>query len=198
MSEDKEFYKFSVSVASSVMFVDIDIDYDTMLHYVHGVGLKDRSFCARFSMGRAKPSDFVRATSARPLLISNRLRELLLENNVTGWKSWPCHIVGKHGEDYEYHFLGVSGQCGPIKHNVDSIVSRKSGLIDVEYVRGMYFDLSEWDGSDICMPNRTGHRIVTKKVRDLFGKNKIKHCEMTDIREVEVEKSILEIAGVKF
>jgi hypothetical protein len=198
MIKDGEFYQLNVSSASAVMFVDIEGDYDTIMNCMHGRGSDEESFSANFYMGRTKPSDFVRTTYANPLLISDKVRTLLIENRVTGWKSWPCHIVGKHGENYEYHFLGVSGQCGPIKHNVDSIVSRKSGLIDVEYVRGMYFDLSEWDGSDICMPKRTGHRIVTKRVRDIFVKNKIKHCEMTDIREVEVNKLILEIAGVKF
>lgn len=198
MSENVEFYRFSVSSASSVMCVRIESSYDSIMTCMRGGGPVDASFSAKFHLGRTKPSDFVRTTYANPLLISDRVRTLLIDNRVTGWRSWPCSIVGKHGEKYDYNFLGVSGRCGPINHNVDSIVSRRKGLIDVEFVRGMYFDLSGWDGSDICMPDGGGYRIITKKLRDIFVNNKLKNCEMTDIREVEVEKSILEIAGVEF
>ena len=133
-------------------------------------------------------------------LISDRMRDLLVDNNITGWKCYEIEMYDKKGNIVPgYNGFSVTGICNDmLKINYDNIIEdKKRGFL----AKGASFDISKWDGSDIFKVG--GWRIITKKVYELFKKHKITAIEMTrltdytdwlgDTKEQALKNSICEI-----
>jgi hypothetical protein len=138
-------------------------------------------------MGGHKPSDIVRATTAAPVIISDRVRRLLSEKEFSGWKTYPIEVSGKEGVTLPgYHGLAVHGRCGPIE-NARSVPFEKSmpgGTFT--WFQGLYFDPATWDGSDIFMPmDRVGWIFVVEGVKNAFVASKVKNVVLTRLSDVE-------------
>jgi hypothetical protein len=114
-----------------------------------GVDVGVSSLRARWAMGGARPADVVFTTYARPMLISERVLDLLTAAGVTGWGSIPCTLWDKHGDEWQYYLLTVRGRCGPIIGSKSSkFYEQMPGGVFPRW-RGFYFDVDTWDGSDI-------------------------------------------------
>lgn len=96
---------------------------------------------------------------------------------------------------FDYHgvvFLGRGGPYDPIKSKAvyfkgEDNKSNGKGVIIRQ--KGIYFDDSQWDGSDLftiddfpCMP------IVTERVVNAMKKAKVTNCKYTPLEEVGIYK----------
>lgn len=139
--------------------------------------------------------------SIRTYLISDRMRDLLIDNNITGWECYEIEMYDKKGNIVSgYNGFSVTGKCNDmVKIDFENIIKDKKR--DYFEAKGAMFDIEKWDGSDIFRAG--GWRIITKKVYELFKKHKITAIEMTRMtdytrwlgytKEQALENSIREI-----
>ena len=137
----------------------------------------------------------------RTYLISDRMRDLLIDNNITGWECYEIEMYDKKGNIVSgYNGFSVTGKCNDmVKIDFENIIKDKKR--DYFEAKGAMFDIEKWDGSDIFRAG--GWRIITKKVYELFKKHKITAIEMTRMtdytcwlgytKEEALENSIREI-----
>ncbi len=137
----------------------------------------------------------------RTYLISDRMRDLLIDNNITGWECYEIEMYDKKGNIVSgYNGFSVTGKCNDmVKIDFENIIKDKKR--DYFEAKGAMFDIEKWDGSDIFRAG--GWRIITKKVYELFKKHKITAIEMTRMtdytcwlgytKEQALENSIREI-----
>jgi hypothetical protein len=124
-------------------------------------------------------------------IVSNRVIRILQSSGITGWRAYPCELVGSQLPVESYSILGVSGRCASVmvgeagtSYSIECVNQRNVtciyGLLDV--------DLEGWDGSDMFIGRnkRTAFRCVTRAVRSLFAENRITGVRFDSIDEYEV------------
>lgn len=119
-------------------------------------------------------------------LISSRLKELLENQNFTGWKTYPIKLYDKKSNEiHGYHGFSVTGKCAPISFKNSKIIEKQfvpTGPI-CKYFKGI--DLDEWDGSDFFCPEGNIGIYVTRKVTQVLKGNKITNVRFEDVTELE-------------
>lgn len=99
-----------------------------------------------------------------PFLVSERVMRALLDNKVSGWKSYPITLFDKRNQIITgYHGFSTIGKGGAMKGFQTSEWERITRGNRLEY------DISQWDGSDIFRI-QPAFLVVTEKVKDLFLK----------------------------
>ena len=142
------------------------------------------------SYGGNKFTDFLNTGYANLYPISDKVLDILIENNITGWKTYPIEVFDKKGNEVPgYHGFSIIGRCKDLdisllKERV-AVQYYESGPIR-EYYKGFPLDLSTWDGSDIFLLSGTGWSFITKRVYSLFKKHKI-----TNIRYEKVTDHLI-------
>lgn len=141
-----------------------------------------------------RPSDLIWTTFAGLFLVSDRLRELLESEGITGWKTYPVEVTDRSGEVYPgYHGLAVTGRCGPFDLSKSQMIIKPPPVSQgraAPYHRGLFFDPATWDGSDVfCSENGWLSVIVTRKVHDLARRHKVRNVEFA--RLIDYEKRTL-------
>jgi hypothetical protein len=132
--------------------------------------------------------DYTGTTATLPEVVSQRFVDVLRENGVTGWSTFPIELHGKSGELIEgYHGLAVTGRCGPLQldRSLSMIRPAKSGRGTVEVKVGLFFDASTWDGNDMFVPEDTAFVFVVGKVKRLLEKAKISNVTFTPLDTFE-------------
>lgn len=143
---------------------------------------------ARWAMGSKKPGDVIWTTYySVPLLVSERVIRMLRDEGFKGWRTYEVDLRGNDDAPIlGYYGLAVHGRCGPID-NAKSVQVPKQypgGVFPVW--KGLYFDPTTWDGSDIFMPEgRKGSKFVAEGVKQAFEKAKVKNVLFTALDEVE-------------
>lgn len=147
---------------------------------------------ARQYMGGSQWKDFFGTGFAGTPIMSERVRGLLQEDGVTGWKPYPVRVFDMAGKEIPgYYGLGVTGRCGG-RFGFDR---RESALIykasangkPMPWFQSLHFAVSSWDGSDIFMDQEGSSWIlVTDKVAKLFKRGKVSNCDLQDIESVEL------------
>jgi hypothetical protein len=123
-------------------------------------------------------------------LFSNRTISILEDNQITGWKTYPCELYGWDRNRIEgYSIFSVTGRCAPIDWSksekfIKDFYVPGGGAADM--LRGVYFGLDAWDGSDIFTAEGTVFTFVTQKVRDLLLKNNITNVLLKRVTEIEI------------
>lgn len=113
-------------------------------------------------------------------LISDRMKRILEENNVTGWQTYPIVMYDKRGNEIKgYHGFSVIGRCG----GKCTYCQDKEIQIDDYYAgkQGISIDLEQWDGSEMFKvgeKTRCSRIIITERIYKLFKQNKIDAIEM--------------------
>ncbi|WP_413669313.1 imm11 family protein [Mucilaginibacter sp. Mucisp86] len=121
-------------------------------------------------------------------LISNKLKTLLQEKQVTGWTSFEIELLDKKGLEVKgYYGFSVTGRCGPADENKSEIITKHfdSGFIN-HYRKGLYIGLDQWNGSDFFYPDGTSHLITTKRVVDILIDYKISNVQFENLTEIEM------------
>lgn len=129
-------------------------------------------------------------------LISDRLKKLLEDHHLTGWRTFPIKLYDKkNNEIMGYHGFSITGKCSPISYDNCEIIERQfvsNGPI-CKYYKGMFIE--EWDGSDFFTPTRTYHTFVTRKAAEVLKKNKFSNLELINL--ADAEKDVYDVINKK-
>lgn len=120
-------------------------------------------------------------------LISDRLKTILEENHLTGWRTFPIKVYDKKGSEITgYHGFSVIGHCSSLNYEKSEIIEKRivpQGPI-CKFYKGLVID--DWDGSDFFTPEGTYQILVTQKTADILKKNKITNVYLENLADKEV------------
>lgn len=120
-------------------------------------------------------------------LVSERMRKVLEENNLTGWKVFPIKLYDKKGNEITgYHGFSAAGHSGPTSYDKSEIIEKRRvphGPL-CKFYKGVNID--NWDGTDFFTPDGTYQTFITKKVADILRKNKITNVYLENLAEKEI------------
>jgi hypothetical protein len=128
--------------------------------------------------------DVVGSTIAMDL-VSPRFLTTLRDGGITGWDSLPID-TGTFKPIRGYELLRVLGRCGQIDNSKSerTIVPPRGGR-SVPGWRGIFFDPSSWDGSDVFGPTGTGYVFLTKRAAQLIQQMKLSNVSLEPLASVE-------------
>lgn len=130
-------------------------------------------------------------------LISDKMKSVLEDNNLTGWKSFAIKILDKQGQEIKgYHGLSIMGRCGPIDYNKAKIIEKRlipngpSG----KYYKGLHIGLDKWDASDFFLPEKYFGIITTQRAAEILKQNKLTNIKIENLAEIETNDYTVQVA----
>ena len=167
-------YNMNSSGGSRAYHADIDLDDDWALLY--GEVQRDTPIIGRWFMGSAQPVDIVWTTLAAPMLMNERVVQILRDHEFTGWDVCPVQLTDKAGAPLPtYYFLQVHGRCGPRDPRMGEPFVEELPGGRFPRLRGLYFDPETWDGSDIFLSEGMAFKIITEPVKRALVRAKVKN-----------------------
>ena len=135
-----------------------------------------------------KLTDILNTGAAGFFLISDRMKKILEENNLTGWKTFPIKLYDKkRNEIFGYHGFSTVGRCGPIDYEKAEIIEKRrvpAGPL-CKFYKGLHVGLDEWDGNDFFIPDETYGTIITQRAADVLKINKITNMHLVNLADIE-------------
>jgi hypothetical protein len=153
------------------------IDFPVVFRHVYGRTLKD-------ILGTGSISFY---------LISDRMKIVLEQNNLTGWKMFPIKLFGKKREEIPgYHGFSVTGRSGGTDYSNGVMIEKESiaGTGLWKYYKGMTVDLTKWDKTDFFKPESYEGIIVTEKAAMTLKSAHITNVKLTKLTDVEIRESL--------
>jgi hypothetical protein len=134
--------------------------------------------------------DLVGTTLASVRLVSERVLSAFAASGVTGWEGIPVDVHRADGHAVRgYHLFVVKGRSGPIDNarsvQVDRIRLVKGSQRSSKVWRGLFFDESTWDGSDVFAPGRSAFCFVTQKVKDTLERENATNFSIRALVDIE-------------
>ena len=132
--------------------------------------------------------DIVSTGYAGLYLFSDKVINVLINNKITGWKTYPCILLDKNNKEVKgYSIFSVMGKCGSIDLSKSATLEKiiVEGGKPTKMLKGLYFDINTWDGSDVFSPEGTMFTFITRKVRNILLKENIPNILMSDIIDYE-------------
>lgn len=138
-------------------------------------------------MGRKVPLDIIYTTIAAPIIVADRVVEVLDSAGFTGWQTYPVELFGKDSTSIPgFQGLAVHGRCGPIENHRSNRFDKLMPGGVFPWWRGLYFEQETWDGSDIFMPSGRASRIfVVEQVKEALEKAHVRGVAFPSLDEVE-------------
>lgn len=128
-------------------------------------------------------------------LISEKMRAILEDNKLTGWKTFNVKVLDKNGQEIKgYHGLSVTGRCGKIDYSKSEIVEKRlvqNGPL-VKYYKGLHIGLNEWDGTDFFLPEKYFGIMITQAAVKALEKNKLTNIRLDSLAEIETDYSTVQ------
>jgi hypothetical protein len=136
-----------------------------------------------------KIEDIIDTGWAGLYLISDRLKQIMENERLSGWKTFPVRVYDKNGSEIEkYHGFSITGRCGPVDINKSNIVEKQiipDGPF-VKYYRGLYVGLDKWDGSDFFIPEKYYGTIMTERAAVVLKKNRVTNLRIKNLMDIDV------------
>lgn len=117
---------------------------------------------------------------------SERFVKLLKENKIKSFKTYPIKFKSRHGNKTKYYYLEVNNKLSPrddLAKAVDIYAyydkTKKIGIGK----KGLYFELNEWDGSDIFGISGTLFYIVTRRLKDIIEEAELKNVVFRNVED---------------
>ncbi len=122
-----------------------------------------------------------------PRLFSQKCFDVLESIGSTGYRRVPVVLKTMRGESIDgFSVISITGKSGKIDWSKSEPTMRpprfKGGRETLAF-KGCFFDESEWDGSDIFVPDDTLFIVVTERVALALKKAKLKNVELTPMDE---------------
>lgn len=148
---------------------------------------------------RGKFKDILDTGWASLYLISEKLKKVLEDNTINGWKVFPIRLYDLNGSELNgYYGFSIVGHCEQPNYDQSKIIEKRTvptGPL-VQYFLGLSFD--GWDSSDFFIPDKTRHIFITKKTAETLKKNKISNLRLENLAEMETNvRHILNRPGQK-
>lgn len=151
--------------------------------------LSTTALAYRHFMGGGKPKDLIGTSYASPVLLCDRIIQILRERRFSGWTTYPIELYGKKGERIQgYQGFAVTGRCGPVLWKKGKKIRKPAPFPQGQACDawlGLYFDPDNWDGSDIFMPEGTTYKIITEPVMKALTSAKVKNIKFERLTEFE-------------
>lgn len=189
----RNFFDFSSKLASSTVqapLMNLNIDHWKLIK-----GDYDKiDFPVAFKQEYGtKLCDILDTGSAGFFLISERMKEILENNQLTGWKTFPIQLYDKKGNKItNYHGFSVVGRSGPTNYKNSEIIELQmvtNGPL-CKYYKGVSFD--SWDGSDFFTPEGSYQTFITKKAADILKNNKVTNMRLENLADRQVAARCVE------
>ncbi|MGL1904403.1 MAG: hypothetical protein OCC49_19875 [Fibrobacterales bacterium] len=166
------YYEFQFNTRNIDLFYESLAEYDDQKLIV-GEYPNDFTLNVTKSQGRYE-NHIMRLQDVFNFIISKSAYRKILENELTGWKSYPITVDSKTSELYGF---SVTGRCGPM-------ITRNSG-----FVIGYEIDENTLDGSDFFIPQGTLSIVCTEKAKNVLESLSIKNIIVPHISETEWYKA---------
>jgi len=119
--------------------------------------------------------------------VSDRCIQVLQDNNITGWSHYPVRLFTKDGEPIAgFSGFSITGRIGAVDITKSTVVKMMG---DVEYYKGIYFDMSTWDGSDFFLsvsPEWSPlYMFASERVKHLVESEKLTNIQFMPNNEFE-------------
>jgi hypothetical protein len=125
--------------------------------------------------------DFLWSSDLAPVLIRQRVADLLASEGFRGWTTYRVDLRGARNEAIDgYLALGVTGRAAEIDPALSEAVVRgwPAGGGAPDYLLGEYFAPESWDGSDffltgdrgfasVCVTERVKHAVTSARSRNV-------------------------------
>ena len=132
---------------------------------------------------KSKMYDLLWAGIPHVIPVSSLLVDILKAEGATGWSTYPIALVDRDGAViHGYHGLSVHGTAGrpqwqrSRKFLEEPILpgGRRSRML-----KGIWFDLKTWDGSDLFLLKGTCHLMGTDRIVRAMKKGRVRGIEFT-------------------
>lgn len=135
--------------------------------------------------------DVLDTRSAILFLISERLKLVLEEERLSGWKAFEIAISDKTGNDIVgYHGLSIIGRSGAIELAGSEVIQKRlvpDGPLST-YYKGFSVHPDQWDGSDFFLP-RSGYRILmSQRAAHVLERSNVTNLELRNLSEIEIDE----------
>lgn len=129
--------------------------------------------------------DVVITGYADPNVVSQAFVDALTTAGCSGWSLFPVTVYDKEGVIANgFHGFQVVGECGPVDW-------RRSQPVPVQLpggvfprLKGMYFAVETWDGSDVFGQTDTGFVFMTEKAVLALRRSRISNMDAEPIDDV--------------
>jgi len=161
---------------------------------------------ARHLSGMSNPGNIIWTYSVSPLIISELIVNLFMDNGITGWDTFDVDLLNMKGESIQsrYYGLVIKGRVGYADYSRSRILNKNVGIGPTKHVVGRYFSDDYYDGSDLFMENPdpdgkiTAFRYCTEKVYSVLKKHKITNLRFEKANEIAILFSSIEIGASPF
>ena len=153
--------------------------------------------------GGKEPGDLLWCHVNDPFCVSEKVRKILFDNEISGIEFIPTTITNKNKRQSstQYYTVIIIGRVDNIDYiNSEVRFITKDGTVkESAYFIGKKFDIDSWDSTDFFMEredsegNSTGYIYASQKVVDLFKKNKITNILFEKLSEYETWCNLIKI-----
>jgi hypothetical protein len=128
-------------------------------------------------------------------LISDKMKAVLVENALTGWKSFAVKVLDNKGQEIQgYHGLSITGRCDKIDYSKSEIIEKR--LVPNaplgKYYKGLHVGLDKWDDSDFFLPEKYFGIIITSRAAEVLKKSKLTNIKLENLTEIETSDIALQ------
>lgn len=186
--EPKNFFRFDSKVSSSTIQAYIQDDTIDHIKLIRGEyeGIKF-PILFKHEYG-SKFKDVLDTGRVNFFLISEKFKNILQENKLTGWKVYPIKLVDKKGNEiFGYHGLSVTGRCGSITYNKSKIIQKKlvpNGPL-VKFYKGIF--INEWDTNDFFCPSDRYQIFLNANAANILTARGISNLSLIDLADYEID-----------
>jgi ribosomal protein L24E len=133
----------------------------------------------------SQPRDVIWTSAIKPLLIRDSVVDLLEQKEVTGWSTYPIDLPDvPSGESYRG--LSITGRAGEIDDSRSQITMKQYPARLAPVHKGLYFDPSTWDGSDLFVTEDANTWLfASSKVKSAFDEAGISDVDLVPAGEFE-------------
>ena len=137
----------------------------------------------------SKLHDIVSSRSLIPFLLSPQAQAALAGAQLRGFAFREAEITLKGGDRVgDTWRWPSSGRAGAIDRSLSERITLPPPIpegVAMAGIRGLYFGLDEWDGSDVFSPHGAYTVIVTEAVRDAMTAAGLSNVEFLPVVEFE-------------
>ena len=198
----KEFFTVSDPVSTKSYRGDIEDTNGDFGLLLRGEYKPDKLKITHLEGGK-EPGDLFWNHVNDPFCVSEKVKRLLIDNNVSGLEFVPTIVMNKDNKHNptQYYTVVITGRVDSIDLlNSDIRFIKKNGMVkESAYFIGKKFDAKSWDSSDFFMERKDNEGksncciYVTKKVVDLFKKYKLKNILFENLSDYETWCDMIKI-----
>lgn len=134
-------------------------------------------------------TDLIATRNSGLFLISDRIVQILSEEQLTGWSHFPIDLIDAADRPVTgFSGLSILGRSGPIDLTKSEIVYKSivPGAPVAKYFKGKFIDIQEWDGSDFFLPAGYHGTFLSEKAATVLTQSDLSNLHIRNLADAEV------------